>query len=176
MKKVILALFALVTVLAISPVASAQTYDFTFTGISGPDASLSGSGTLVVGADGVVTSLIGTFDGSPMSLLPVNGYASNDNVFNTSGTPSYFDFDGLSFSFTANSTDFNLTYLNGVTAMNDSSDDPGGYGYDPTTISFSATQVPEGGSSLLYLLLAGVGCFGAMFLSPRNRLGSRASA
>ena len=35
--------------------------------------------------------------------------------------------------------------------------------------------VPEGGASLLYLLLAGAVCFGAMFLSSRNRFESSAS-
>jgi hypothetical protein len=42
--------------------------------------------------------------------------------------------------------------------------------------SFSATEVPEGGATLLYLLLAGAGCFGAMFFRFRNGAGSSASA
>jgi hypothetical protein len=37
-------------------------------------------------------------------------------------------------------------------------------------------STPEGGAALLYLLLAGASCFGAMFFNARNRLGNRASA
>jgi hypothetical protein len=37
-------------------------------------------------------------------------------------------------------------------------------------------SVPEGGAALLYLLLAGGVCFGAMFLSRRNRFANLASA
>jgi len=37
---------------------------------------------------------------------------------------------------------------------------------------WSNTNVPEGGAALLYLLLAGAVCFGAMFFSPRKRLGN----
>lgn len=57
--------------------------------------------------------------------------------------------------------------------------------YTPSPLSASqefwvdpkeTTTVPEGGAALLYLLLAGAACFGAMVLSPRKRFGSRASA
>ena len=37
-------------------------------------------------------------------------------------------------------------------------------------------EVPEGGAALLYLLLAGGVCFGAMFLNRRNRFANFASA
>jgi hypothetical protein len=43
--------------------------------------------------------------------------------------------------------------------------------FDAGTLS-----VPEGGATLLYLLLAGGACFGAMFLVPRNRFANLASA
>jgi len=162
MKKVILALFALATALAISPVASAQNYDFSFSG-----GSYSGIGILDVGAGGVVTSLTGTFDGSTMSLLGVNGYAGNDNVFNSSGSPSYFDFSGLSFE--ANGIDYNLFYDGSTgTYLIDRVSNPVGYPNPSTQVTFSA-QLPEGGAAFLYLLLAGATCFGVMFLSSRNR-------
>jgi hypothetical protein len=174
MKKFSLALLAIATALAISPVASAQTYDFTFTGAnSGPDANAVGTGTLEVGAGDVVTSITGTFDGYAITGLV--SYAGNDNVFVPSGSPSYFDFQGLSFA--ANSIDYNLFYDGSTgTYILDSGSNPGGYPTPSTPITFSATEVPEGGASLLYLLLAGAGCFGAKFFSSRNRLGSRASA
>ena len=172
MKRFSLAVLAIAAALAISPVASAQDYNFTFTGAnSGPDVNAVGIGTLdVVG--GVVTSITGTFDGNPITGLV--SYAGNDNVFISSGSPSYFDFDGLSFA--ANSIDYNLFYDGSTgTYILNSVSNPVGYPTPSTLITFSAS-VPEGGSSLLYLLLAGAGCFGAIFLSPRNRLGSRASA
>ena len=49
MKKVILAAFLTATALAISPVALAQNYDFTFTGVeSGPYVGSVGTGTFDV--------------------------------------------------------------------------------------------------------------------------------
>jgi len=40
--------------------------------------------------------------------------------------------------------------------------------------SFTTTLVPEGGAALLYLLLAGAGCFFAIFFRSRNGVGSPA--
>jgi hypothetical protein len=40
--------------------------------------------------------------------------------------------------------------------------------------SFTTTLVPEGGAALLYLLLAGAGCFFAIFFRSRNEVGSPA--
>jgi hypothetical protein len=170
MKKVFLVLFALATALAISPVASAQNYDFTFTGVnSGSDPNASGIGTLTV-VGGVVTGLTGTFDGTfAMNLVAPGGYAGNDNLF-FAGGPPYFDFAGISFA--ANLVDYNLFYDNGSYIL-DSVTNPVGYASPSTQINFS---VPEGGSSLLYLLLAGGFCFGFMFFGSRNRVGSRTIA
>jgi hypothetical protein len=51
------------------------------------------------------------------------------------------------------------------------------YGNDPIQIGTMAVYAtPEGGSSLLYLLLAGASCCGAMFFSPRPSLGERGAA
>ena len=49
----------------------------------------------------------------------------------------------------------------------------------PTTLGTGQEQwieVPEGGAALLYLLLAGGVCFGAMFLKSRNGFANLASA
>jgi hypothetical protein len=175
MKKLSLISLAIATALAISPVAFAQNYDFTFTGAnSGPDANATGSGTLdVVG--GVVLGLTGTFDTFNMTLVAPGGYAGNDNHFISSGSPSYFDFTGLSFG--ANSIDYNLFYDGSTgTYLIDSVSNSSGYPTPSTQVDFSATQVPEGGAALLYLLLAGGACFGAMFFIPRNRFANLASA
>jgi hypothetical protein len=39
-----------------------------------------------------------------------------------------------------------------------------------------ALGVPEGGAAFMFLLLAGVSCFGAMFFKYRNQLGNRETA
>jgi hypothetical protein len=41
---------------------------------------------------------------------------------------------------------------------------------------FWGESVPEGGTALLYLLLAGASCFGAMLFSSRNQFGKRETA
>jgi hypothetical protein len=43
-------------------------------------------------------------------------------------------------------------------------------------VTFSAVSAPEGGPALLYLLLAGGACFGAMFLVSRSRLANVTAA
>ena len=174
MKRLALLVLALAAGLISSQVASAQTYDFTFSGAnSGADANASGTGTLVV-VGGVITSFSGTFNGiSTMTLVAPGGYAANDNDFFPTGSPSYFDFAGASFA--AGGVDYNLAY-SGYTLIIDSVSDPVGYGLNPTPLAFSATQVPEGGSSLLYLLLASASCFGFMFFASRDRVGSRTMA
>ena len=48
--------------------------------------------------------------------------------------------------------------------------------YDEDAYYGGNVAVPEGGAALLYLLLAGAACFGAMAFGSRNRLGSHASA
>ena len=172
MKKLTLISLAIATALAISPAAFAQNWNFTFTGTGlGPDATATSSGTLdVVG--GVVTGLTGTFDSYSMALVALGGYAGNDNHFISSGSPSYFDFAGLSFA--ANSIDYNLFYDGSTgTYILNSASNPAGYTTPSTLIDFS---VPEGGEALLYLLLAGGACFGAMGFSSRSQFGRRLAA
>jgi hypothetical protein len=103
MKKVFLALLALAAALAISPVAAAQSYDFSFA-----STSYSGDGILTV-TGGVITGLTGTFylDGvnvGAMALLDPNAFASNDNVF--APPPQFVSENGL--SFVAGGLDYNL--------------------------------------------------------------------
>jgi hypothetical protein len=38
------------------------------------------------------------------------------------------------------------------------------------------SNVPEGGTALIYLLLAGPSCFGVMFFNSRSRLGRSEAA
>ena len=41
-----------------------------------------------------------------------------------------------------------------------------------TKVIASVQTVPEGGGALIYLLLAGASCFGAIFFSSRNNPGN----
>jgi hypothetical protein len=68
------------------------------------------------------------------------------------------------------------TYLNSLTNLWILTPIPGTQwtGYPQTQEMW--IDVPEGGAALLYLLLAGGVCFGAMFLSSRNRFANLASA
>jgi len=43
-----------------------------------------------------------------------------------------------------------------------------GFGFKPSGIFIRGLNVPEGGAAILYLLLAGLSCFGALFLSRRK--------
>jgi hypothetical protein len=171
MKKVFLALLAIATALAISPLALAQNYSFTFSTIGpGPDYPAFGSGILYDDG-GLVTSWSGTYNGSPMTLLPPNpgvggnpntgnpGYAGNDNQFNPSGSPSYFSFNGLSFE--ADSIYYNLFYVGSTgTYLLDSNENPVGNTSPSTEVGFSATYVPDGGTTVTLLGLAVAGLAG----------------
>jgi len=195
MKKFSLASMAVAAALMISPVfVNAQTYNFSYN-----DGSDTATGTLVVsslggGAYGILGGTItiagpNGYDGTGVVLADPNGAGNAwvlanppnsggadyiaDNLFFPGGNPQLDD-DGFN---------FDLTSYKGPSGFI-----PGniwGNGPDNYTIlegayniysngSFSATPAPEGGASLLYLLLAGAACFGAMILTPRNGLGRRA--
>lgn len=124
-KKLVLALFALATVLAITPAATADTYTFSYTGsvFSGPAGTVALDGTFTTGAqtgpDGgyAITSFSGTYsdtgDGvsGVVSLYPGVGTAESyltsgnglwwyDNLLYPSGNApgtsnGQFDVDGL---------------------------------------------------------------------------------
>ena len=168
MKKVIFALFALATALAISPVAAAQNYDFSF-----DSASYSGSGIVTVTGD-VVTGLTGTFylDGANvgvMTLLDPSAFASNDNV--VAPPPQFVSENGV--SFVAGGVDYNVYYF--ATTVG---------GYAPTGCSiggdcitanadgipsetFNLSTVPEYGG-LAMLMLSALTLAGGFFFKARQ--------
>jgi hypothetical protein len=91
-----------------------------------------------------VVAASGIWDGDPITaLVPVNGYAGNDNLFSPEGT--YFTFPGV--SFVAGGIDLNLANdLPGIPYTEDRSDsDPAGYpqfalnSLDPSPISEPAS-------------------------------------
>jgi hypothetical protein len=94
MKKVILALFALATALAISPVASAQNYDFTYA-----DSGVNASGWLTIGGAPSPSGNYATagglnWDDATFSLVPNPG-----GGLQLLGSAGYFPYLGGTYTF-----------------------------------------------------------------------------
>jgi PEP-CTERM motif len=89
-----------------------------------------------------VTAVSGTWDGNPITaLIPVDGYAGNDNLFSPNGT--YLTFPGISFA--AGGIDLNLANDLPATAYTEdrSDSDPGGYPqFALTTIDLNPVTEP----------------------------------
>jgi hypothetical protein len=107
------------------------------------------------------------------------GFNGNDPNGNSNGGPVIWNFNNLGgdLSWTGYSIYSSSPILGLTTTSNGGTADTiwGGLPHTYEAGSLIAT-VPEGGASLLYLLLAGGACFGAMFLVPRNRFANLASA
>ena len=163
MKKVTLALFALATALAISPVASAQNYDFTYTDAS---AGISASGVLVVSGTTAISGTI-TYLGEVYALpaaVTSGNFTYDNQVYPSGGPDGYLTIAnyGLLFS---NATDTEEINIFGGAFSYGGSSGPGPYdfwvwtsggGFNPTSDAgtFTLTQVPEyGGLSMLILSL-----------------------
>ena len=129
----------------IAAIAGPAEYAVTYTASNGDTADL----ILTLGAPAGggyfnIASVSGTWDGNPITgLVPVNGYAGNDNLFSPEGI--YFTFPGVSFA--AAGLDLNLANdLPSTPYTEDRSDsDPSGYPefalttVDPTAISEPAS-------------------------------------
>ena len=191
MKKVILALFALVTALAISPVVAAQNYDFTYTDTS---AGVSASGVLDVSGTTAISGTI-TYDSVTYALLsgsaiPPGNVASPSNVFDydnqvyPSGGPNGLltTTGGLVFSNASDTEQINIWAgaFDGP-AIGYPETGPGPYnlwvwtssgGYSPTSDAgtFALTQVPEYGA-LSMLILSALTLAGGFFFKA-GQLGS----
>jgi hypothetical protein len=98
-----------------------------------------------------------------MTLLAPGAFASNDNVF--TGSAPWFTENG--FSFVADGTDYNIyyaasttNYIFSVCLVGQDCITSNAYGDPSTTVNFSATQVPDGGTTLSLLGLAIAGLAG----------------
>ena len=140
------ALAALCAALApIASVAGPAEYEVTYTASNGDSADVILTlGNPAGGGYFNIAAASGTWDGDPITaLVPVNGYAGNDNLFSPEGT--YFTFPGVSFA--AEGIDLNLANdLPSISYTEDRSDsDPAGYpqfaltSLDPSAISEPAS-------------------------------------
>jgi hypothetical protein len=186
MKKVILALFALVTALVIAPVASAQNYDFTYTDAS---AGISAFGVLDVSGTTAISGTI-TYDSVTYALLPgsatppayitsPSGAIQFDNQVYPSAGPNGLlsTTGGLDFANATNTEDINI-WAGAFDGSNwGGSSGPGPYNfwvwtsgvYRPTSDAgtFALTQVPEYGA-LSMLILSALTLAGGFFFKARQ--------
>jgi hypothetical protein len=129
----------------IASVAGPAEYEVTYTASNGDAADVILTlGNPAGGGYFNVAAASGIWDGDPISgLVPVSGYAGNDNLFSPEGT--YFTFPGVSFA--AGGIDLNLANdLPDIPYTEDRSDsDPAGYpqfaltSLDPSPISEPAS-------------------------------------
>jgi hypothetical protein len=129
----------------IASVAGPAQYEVTYTASNGDTADVMFTlGDPAGGGYFNIETVSGTWDGDPVTaLVPLNGYAGNDNLFSPEGT--YFTFPGVSFA--AGGIDLNLANdLPDIPYTEDRSDsDPAGYpqfaltSLDPNAVSEPAS-------------------------------------
>ena len=118
----------------VASVAGPAEYEVTYTASNGDAADLILTlGNPAGGGYFNVAAASGVWDGDPITaLVPVNGYAGNDNLFSPEGT--YFTFPGLSFA--AGGIDLNIANdLPGIPYTEDRSDS------DPWLPQFALTSL-----------------------------------
>jgi hypothetical protein len=125
--------------------SKAGVFDFSYVDSATDGTLISAAGVITTSATEVggyytITDITGERNGFVITaLLPVGGYAANDNLF--SPTPTYFTFGGVSFS-AADGYLYNLAN-NGVNVYTDDSSQTNPVGYPQTPVNVTITAVPE---------------------------------
>jgi hypothetical protein len=131
---------------------------------------------------GAISYTITGLDGASTEFTLICGGGGSEPVCPTGG-PDYTTIKPATFSaagsytttspstFSAANSNFSTIPITKLTIVE--TPDSADYAY---LDQLYVTNVPEGGTGLLYVLLAGGACFGAMFLVPRNRYAKLATA
>jgi hypothetical protein len=128
-----------------------------------------GTGDLWANPNSPSPTLSNNVGGALESSFGGTNIAFDDLLF--PGTDPQLDTDGL--IFIVDGVGVNL-YANGVSEY---AAWEGNWAYvGPNTSNFATTLAPEGGPSVLYLLMAGIACFGVMLLDSRSKVGNEAVA
>lgn len=143
----LLSSLALLSVLAISASAHADTFDFSATGASG---SFSGSGTLTASSQGGGQYLITDISGTGVTgLIAPGGFHGNDNLLFPTATPT-LDSHGFSFTEVNGPDRYDVNIFNNGSGYSAFLDDEDNFTQTvPVTFSIATAATPEPSTFIL---------------------------